>query len=44
MFHSADKTEDLSLGHTASQITLKDCSKEAKGEPGYIEIFATKTR
>ena len=25
-------------------VALKDCSKEAKGKPGYIEVFATKDR
>ena len=23
-------------------VALKDCSKEAKEKPGYIEVFATK--
>ena len=43
MFYSADKTEDLSLGHSVSD-TLRDCSKEASGERAYIGVFATKTR
>ena len=34
MFYLADKTEDLSLGH--SLLALKDCFKEVKEEPLYI--------
>ena len=33
-----DKTEDLSLD-TASQKTLRDCSKEIREEPGYIQVL-----
>ena len=27
---------------TASQITLRDCSEEVRGEPGYIQAFTTR--
>ena len=37
----ADKTEDLSWD-TESQIILRACSEEARGEPGYIGVFAPK--
>jgi len=43
MFSLADKTEDLTPD-TASEITLRDCSEEKEGEPGYIGTSATKTR
>ena len=43
MFYLADKTEDLTLD-PASQIALRDCSREVKEEPRCIEVFATKTR
>jgi len=29
---------------SASYIHLRDCFKEVREEPGYIDIFATKTR
>ena len=29
---------------TASQITLTDCPREVREEPGYIGLFTTKTR
>ena len=29
---------------TASQIALRDCSEDVRGEPGYIRVFAPKTR
>ena len=28
----------------ASQIALRDCSKDVREGPGYIGVFATKTR
>jgi len=28
----------------ASQLAIRDCSKEVREEPGYIGVFATKTR
>ena len=34
LFYLADKTEDLSWGHTASQVALGDGSKEVRKEPG----------
>ena len=39
MFYLEDKTEDLSLD-TASQKTLRDCSKKIREDPGYIQVFA----
>ena len=29
---------------SASSIPLRDCSKEVREEPGYIDIFATKAK
>ena len=43
MFYLADKTENLSPD-TASQIALRDGSKEVMEEPGCIGVFATETR
>ena len=39
VFYLEDKTGDLSLD-TASQKTLRDCSKEIREEPGYRQAFA----
>ena len=39
MFYLEDNTENLSPGRS-----LRDCSKEVRGEPGYIGVFAKKTR
>ena len=41
MFYLVDKTEDLSLD-TASQITLRDCSKEARGGARIYRSFSSK--
>ena len=43
MFYLVDETKDLSPD-TASQIALRDCSEEVGEEPGYIGVFAAKTR
>ena len=40
VFDLVDKTEDLSPGHSLS--ALRECSEEARGEPGYIGVFATR--
>ena len=37
-------SEDFKPRRQDSQITLRDCSKEASGEPGYIGVLASKTR
>lgn len=43
MFYLVDKTEDLTLGHNISDNS-EGCSQEAaRREPGYAEVFATKT-
>ena len=44
MFYLMDKTENLSPRDAASQIARRDCSKEGREEPGYLGVFATKTR
>ncbi|CAI9176379.1 unnamed protein product [Rangifer tarandus platyrhynchus] len=46
VFYSMDKTEDLSPSGnvSASQITWKNCSKDARVESGYIGVLATGTR
>ena len=43
MFYSADipRTEAQEM---ASQIALRDCSKEVKEEPGYTGVFTTKNK
>ena len=50
MFYSADKTEDLSLGHRISDNS-EGVLQRGKwrggvgwGEPGYRGVFETKTR
>ena len=43
MFYLADETEDLSPA-AASHIARRCCSEEARGEPGYIGVFAAKMR
>ena len=42
MFYLADNTEDLSPGCSLSAQT--GCSEEVRKWPGYIGVFATKTR
>ena len=37
-------SEDFKPRRQDSQIALRDCSEEEVGEPGYIGVFATKTR
>ena len=37
-------SEVFKPGRQDSQITLRDCSEEARGEPGYTVVFATNTR
>ena len=38
-----DKTEDLRLGHSISDNSERLLRRD-KGEPGYIGVFATKTK
>ena len=40
MSYLVDILKTSSLGRLDSHVTLRDCSKEARGEPGYIEGFA----
>jgi len=43
MFYLADKTEDLSPGHSISDNSER-LLQEVREEPGYIAVFATETR
>ena len=43
MFYSVDILK-TSPCETASQTDLRDCAKELTEQPGYVEIFVTKTR
>ena len=38
-----EHSEDFNPGRQDSQITLRGCSKEARGESGYVGVFASKT-
>ena len=37
-------TEDYIAQESASQIVLRNCSKEVREEPGYIGVFAEKNK
>ena len=41
IFYLADKLR-TEVWDTASQITLRDCSAEVRGEPGYIQALTTR--
>lgn len=36
-------SEDFNPGRQEFQITLRGCSKEARGGSGYVRVFASKT-